>query len=531
MLVDGRRVLGRGGADQEAQELPAPVRVRQVLEELGPTFIKIGQVLSTRPDLIPQEFVDELKQLQSRVPPVPWEEIETQLQASFPDGLDTVFQHIEQEPLAAASMAQVHRATLRNGASIVLKIRRPGIRELLENDMEILSVLAEMARGRLNFGFDPVSVTEQFAHELRRETDFLLEARSTERMRRDFADTEYIEFPRVYREATTPDVLALEEVKGRLLTDVDPETLTQEQRHTLVAHGAEAVFRQCLVIGFFHADPHPGNIFVLDDDRVCFIDCGMTGQIEPATAEQLASLVVGVIDSDLDRVIKAATRLTGASPGLAAERQFRADVWRFIAKFDVESIESLQMGELLDEFFDLLRDHDVQCPADLVYLIKAVTTIEGVAKSVAPDFDLIEHVRPYVERLVKQRYGVGALKRRLESAMSGYTELAEELPENIREFFQAVRQKRLSLTIDHQGLGRVTEAIDSASMNISYALLVAALIVGSAVLLLADSRREQPGWLSGLAATGFVIAVMVALARIIGHYWQQRRIRRGKNES
>lgn len=525
LLDRGRELLGRERAEVEA--VPAPVRIRRMLEELGPTFVKIGQILSTRADLVPAELARELRQLQSKVPPVPWEEILAVLAAEFPDGWEKVFRSVEPEAIAAGSMAQVHRAELGDGTRVVLKVLRPGIRELIDADMEITAAVAELARGYFeNLGFDPVAVTAEFARELRREADLAIEGRSTERMARDFEHDEGIVFPRVHWEASTSVVLALEEIEGQVLADTDPSQLPAETRRRIVARAADAVFRQCLVIGFFHADPHPGNIVVLEGARLAFLDCGMTGHIDPSTAELLASLVHAVIAGDLDRAAKTAVHLASADPALLSDRVFRADVWRYMSRFQVDSLEEIEIGPLLTGFFDLLREYHVQCPADLVYLIKALATIEGVARDLAPDFDLVSHVRPYVEQLVKQRYGLPALRRRFESALAGYTELVEELPGDLRDVFTAIRQKRLSLTVEHRGLERVTASIDAASMNVSYALLVGSLIMGSSVMLLADSiGGEGTGWIGHLAVIGFVSAGLIAVMRLATLFVARRRRR------
>ncbi len=524
VLDEGRRMLGRERPAAEIKRQPPTVRIRQAMEELGPTFIKVGQILSTRPDLVPNEYAQEFAKLQSSVPPVPWSEIKAVLDAEFPAGIETVFARIEPEPLAAASMAQVHRAVLTSGQEVVVKVLRPGIAEIIESDLEIMKAFAELTRNYfVQRGFDPVAVTDQFGKELRRELDLMLEGRSTERMGRDFADNENVTFPKVYWEGTTRSVLTLEEIHGTLLNQVDPQALTREQRHRIVANGADAVFRQCLIIGFFHADPHPGNMFLLPGERLCFIDCGMTGYLDPTTSEKLAVLVHAVVAGDLEQVIKAAIQLAGADPAMASQRQFRADVWRYIDKFRVESISELQMGPLLGEFFDVLRAHHVQCPADLVHLIKAIGTIEGVADAIAPDFDLVTYARPYVEQLVKRRYGFEALKHRFESALMGYTDLVEQLPGNLQDMFTAIQQKRLSLNLEVKGLERLTQIIDSASLNISSALVIAALIVGSSVLVLAGGRADQPGWINVFAVIGFVLAVLIIGMRLVAHYFEWRR--------
>ncbi len=497
---------------------PLPVRVRLLLEELGPTFVKGGQILSTRPDLVPEDWIVELKKLQADVPPAPWDGpggVRRVLEAELGDRLDA-FESIDETPLAAASVAQVHRARLRSGEEVVLKLLRPGIRERMAADLDLLGLFTRMARGYLeNIGFDPEAVVTEFKRQLERETDLLTEAASTQRMRRDFEDHEGVTFPRVYPDLCTRSVLCIEEIKGTLLNRLDPKTLTREQRERIVRNGADAVFRQCLVIGFFHADPHPGNMFVLEGQRLCFIDCGMTGLIDPGTMSLLAQITYGTTNGDLERIVKVAVELAGADPRLVEDRAFRAEAYRFVDSFQGGSIQSIHMGRMLDEFFAVLRRYRMRCPADIVYLIKALTTIEGVAEDIAPEFDLVSYVQPYIERLIKERYGLGAVKRRLQNAAIEYSDLIEELPGEIGSLLRAVRQNQVAVRLEHQGLDELTGELERASMNISWSLGIAALIVGSAVVLLADSVGAGQSILTTLAACGFGLAVTLAVIRVI----------------
>jgi ubiquinone biosynthesis protein len=519
--TDGDRAEGEGGRQ------PLPVRVRLLLEELGPTFIKVGQIMSTRPDVIPADWVEELRKLQSDVPPAPWEGddgVRAVLEEELGEDFESAFETIETSALAAASMAQVHRGTLVTGETVVLKILRPGIRGRIAADLDVMRLFARFSRSHFaNMGFDVEAVIEEFARELERETDLTIEALSTERMRRDFEDQEGVTFPKVYGELSTRSVLALEFIDGTLLAKLDTASLDDEQRERIVRHGAAMVFRQCLEIGFFHADPHPGNIFVLEDERLCFIDCGMTGLIDPATINQLARLVHSVVEGKLDPVVRTAVLLTSADPSIADDRAFRADVWHFVDRFHRGSLESIRMGELLNEFFAILRKYELRCPADIVFLIKALTTIEGVAGSIAPGFDLVTHVRPYVERLVRQRYGVTAIRERLEGAAVAYSDLIETLPADITDLLRTVRQNRLSLKIDHQGLNDVSRDFDRASHDISWALVISALIVSSAVLILADALDRERSALSILATGVFTLAVIIGLGRLVVSWWQTRR--------
>lgn len=526
--------------DPAHHDRPAPQRLRLLIEELGPTFIKAGQVLSTRPDLIPLEFAQEFKKLQANVPPAPWAAPEALTDSSstaknpggktdptryvrdalrheLGDRFDTGFLHIDPTPLAAASMAQVHTATLADGTDVVVKVLRPGIDEVIAADLQLMRWIAGIADSYLaNLGFDAPEVVEEFARQLERETDLRVECESTRRMAEDFADHDGVNFPAVYPTVSTRRVLVIERVHGTLLADLHPNELTQEARYALVARAADAVFRQCLAVGFFHADPHPGNIFVDPETAaITFIDCGMVGNIDPRSAEQLAQITHGTIEGELDRVVRVAIQIADADPAMADDRAFRSDVWRFIDHFKGGSLASLRMGELLNEFFEVMRDHRLRCPADIVYLIKALTTIEGVAQSIAPEFDLVGHVRPYVTRLVKQRFDFKALKRRIRNNAVAYADLLDKLPHRIDDLLRMVRQNRTTLHLKHDNLDLLSKEVERASKHIAWAVVIASIILGAAVLVLADNLDGDPSHLTLAAVLGFASATFVGLFRLL----------------
>ncbi len=519
-LIDRvKKLLWLRRRDEELERLPQAVRLRKALESLGPTFLKMGQVLSTRPDLIPPEWADEFRKLQSDVPGVGFADVRKFLDAEFNGDVDAVFESIEPEPIAAGSIAQVHRAVLADGSHVVIKVRRPGIDKVIESDLHLLSMLADFVEGHFaDLGYSPVAVVEEFSQQLRRELDLTREGRSIDRFNRQFEENEHVRFPNVFWEATTRSVLALEEVEGHVLARTSIDDLPMDDRRALVRHTTDAVFRQCLEIGFFHADPHPGNIVALPGGSVCFLDCGMTGHIDPSTAEALAMLVHGVVSSDVDKVIDVVIELADADPVIAHDRAFRADVWEFVAQFDKVTLGQLPIGPLLRQFFEKVQKHRLRVPADIVYLIKAITTIESVAEQLDPDFDVVEHIAPTMQRLIRQRYGVRALRRRLERSMVGYARFAEDLPDQVRTLMSAVRRNRITINLEHRGLDRLNSEIEHASNNIATGLVVASLIVGSSLFVLTDGLTP-PGYgvMSVFAVIGYIAAGVLVMMRAVAN--------------
>ena len=529
LLHRGKRLLRLAKTDESIRREPQAVRIRQAMESLGPTFVKMGQVLSTRPDLIPDDWAREFGKLQSRVAPADPEAMRSHIESLYDAPWQERFRELDFSPVAAASVAQAHHAVLHDGTPVLLKILRPGIRERIETDLEIMKAMASFAEARLShLGYSPTEVVQQFESQVRRETDLLLELRSVNRIADAFADDPRIRVPATYPEHSRRQVLCLERIEGELLADREEGTFTAEERRRIVEIGSDAVFRQCFEFGFFHADPHPGNLIVIRQGepttteparpgeaaatpplQLCFIDFGMVGHIDPRTAEALADLTHGTINGELDRVIEVIVDFTRLSPREADARAFRADVWEFIARFQTGSLSTLQMGQLLDEFFAKLKKHRLRCPADLVYLIKAITTIEGVGESLDPDFDIVHHVRPHVERLLRRRYGLAATRRRLQNAFLGYSDLLERTPQAIRDMLQMLRREQVTVNLEHHGIDVLTREIENASRNISHALVIASLLVGGSILFLADTVSGEA---AGVLFYGGVTAVVAALA-------------------
>lgn len=499
----------------EIEQLTRPQRLRKALEQLGPTFIKMGQILSTRPDLIPESYANEFSHLQANAPTLPFSIIRQQLEEAFPGDVDRLFKQIDPTPLAAGSIAQTHLATLHTGQEVVIKVRRPRIDQITQTDIDILRTLARFVEHHFsNLGFSPVEVVNEFSRELNREIDFTHEGRATDRLRTSFQDDPGVIFPQVHWQATTRTVLCLQRIQGVLLSRLNPNDLDPEDRRRLVTNGARAVMRQTLDLGFFHADPHPGNLIALDGGKIAFIDCGMIGQLDRRTSELLADLVHGVVTSDVDKVVRVIGEIGDVEPRALSNRVFVADVRDFIGHFASVPLEQLDIGSLLIEFFHKLRLHQLRCPGDLVLLIKALTTIEGVAEKIDPAFDLISVARPYIERLIRQRYGYRAIRRRLQNTLAAYAQLAERFPADLKQVIDSLNRERLTINLEHHRLDRLTETIEHASRNIAWALVIAALFVGSSILVLAN--RGNTFWgLNVLGILGFMTAGALVVLRFI----------------
>ncbi len=507
------RLLGNSKEELEAlsgngnESLPRPVRVRMVLEELGPTFVKLGQILSTRPDLIPPEWANEFKKLQDNCQQVPFSEIYQVLALEFPGRLDLLFSSIEETPLAAASIAQVHRAIMLDGSQVVLKVLRPGARELIEEDMALVESLAQLLQQYFSdLGYSPTAVAKEFSRELLKELNLVLEGQSTDRLRRYFEGDTNISFPKVYWTATTRNVLTMQEIEGRLLSTVLPEALSAADRRAIVANGTDAVFKQCLRFGFFHADPHPGNIFLLPGNRLCFVDCGMTGQLDRKTTEQLINLVAGVVKGDIDRLCRVVVELTEVDPVVTDSRDFRLELRHLTEHFRNTELQHLNITGLLSDFFGMLQRYRIQCPGDLMLLTKALTTIEGVAAYFDPTFDVLAHVEPQIQEIVIKRHSVGAIRKRIYKTLASSFEILEDLPSDLQRFLDHARHSRFTLNLELKRIEHLSEQLDTSSRLMGIAMIIAALIVASSILILADRMSRQPGFIGTLGILGLILA-------------------------
>lgn len=509
--------LGKFNKAHEVDQKPAPVRFRLALEALGPTFMKLGQVLSMRPDLVPPSWSEELANLQDSCPVVPWVEIKKEIEREYGSELDSLFSSIEETPIGDGSMAQVHRAVSIDGNNIVLKILRPNIEKTVRSDLEVLEVVASLLNSHgAKLGFDPREVIDTFAEALDNELDLRHEADSTKMLKAMTAD-ETATFPEVYPECSTKRILAIEEVNGAELTKWEKQNYTQEQRDRIVANGAHAVVRQTLEIGFFHADPHPGNIFVLEDEKLCFIDCGMTGRVEESMRKDLAMLLYGVSEKNLDNVTGAFLRLGDITLDDINERELRKDLRDFVERFTEGPLGDIDMGSMLTAFLEGLRKHNVKCPGDLILMIKALITIEGVGKAMSPDFNLVDYAKPTIEKLVKSQYGFSAIKNRSETSALLWAQLAERLPDDATRILDRIRRNKVRLNIDVESVEHMTDAIDRSSRNVSWALVISALIVGSSIMVLAN-RTDSIDIRSALGLVGYIFAGTLGVWRIIQHW-------------
>jgi ubiquinone biosynthesis protein len=460
-------------------------RIRMAFEELGPTFIKLGQVLATRPDLIPMSLIEELRRLQDRVPPFPAEQARAEIERELGRPIPELFASFSDAPLAAASIAQVHRATLHDGSAVVVKVRRPGLESVIANDLDILNALAAFLEENApeTKQFSPRAIAEEFRRSIWKEIDLTREARNIERFARNFRGDATVHVLRVHTELSSRAILTLEFIDGIKASDVDSLEAAGIDRRALARRGVEFVVRQIFAHGFFHADPHPGNVFVLRDGRIAPIDMGMMGVLDRDTRDALLELLVGLLLGDAAKIVGLFRRLELVDEradltGLKRDAQELLDAYRELP------LEQVDIAVLLAELFEVLARHQVLVPPDLLLTGKALATVEGLARLLDPKLDPMEAMRPlvlrwYLERLADPRFLARDALRASEEALT----LLATLPRELTSIVRSLRSGRFKVTAVLDGDAEAEIARARGTNRLSLSLMVSALIVGSAVLL------------------------------------------------
>ncbi|HNV89060.1 MAG TPA: AarF/UbiB family protein [Methylotenera sp.] len=486
---------------EEFAHLPPPARVRRALEEMGPTFVKLGQVLATRVDLLESEWIAEFGKLQDSAPAAPYAEICQQLTEDLGAPPEEIFTVFDPVPLAAASIAQVHRARLADSSEVVVKVRRPGIRPIIEADLRWLSRLAELAEMESPElrSFHPQEVVRQFAQSLRRELDFAGECRNAERIAENFAgytdkDESIAEAvlevssalpiiitPRVYWAWTCERVCVqefIDGISGRKLAAVDQAGL---DRKILARRGARAVLKMIVEDGVFHADPHPGNVFYLLGNRIAFIDFGMIGRLTDERRDQLIQLLLGLVRHEPMRVADVMLDWTGDAA--VDEDGLILEIQTFVDQYHGVALKQLSLGAMLSDLVAILRQHQLTLPADLTMLIKAFISLEGMGRELDPDFDMASEAMPLLEQALRKRYMPASLLKRGRWAVGEALALIADLPRDLSRLLRAARRGRLEIHIDITHLRRFGNQLDSAANRLVIGIVVAALIIGSSIVM------------------------------------------------
>ncbi|WP_287369081.1 AarF/UbiB family protein [Thauera sp.] len=520
-LEKAGKALHWHGVD-EWLSLGTPERVRRALEDLGPTFIKLGQVLATRVDLFPPEWIAEFGKLQDAAPAAPFEVIRAQLTEDLGQAPETVFAELELAPLAAASLAQVHRARLADGRRVVLKVRRPGIRPLVEADLHLLARLADIVESEAPDlrRYHLREVVREFTLSLRRELDFAAECRNAERIASHFADHAEIVIPAIHwtwsgERLNVQDYV--EGIPGRDLAAVDAAGL---DRRLLARRGAAAVLKMMLEDGLFHADPHQGNVFYLPDNRIAFIDFGMIGRLSETRRHEVAVMLYGLVTGDAESVADVLLEWREGEEAADPER-LRRDIDNFVDQYKGVPLKRLDLAAMLSDLMTLLREHGLSLPPELSLLVKAFITLEGMGRQLDPDFDIAAEAEPLLrEVLVAHRAPAAVARRGLRSLGNAFDVLAS-LPQDLGSLLRAGRRGKLQIQVDVVSLKHAIDQLDRAISRMTIGIVTAALIIGTAIVMTVV-RDPALGGLRTLGLLGFIGAAGGGLWVLLS-IWRSRR--------
>jgi len=480
-------------------------RLRLACEELGPTFIKLGQILSTRPDLIPPEMAKELAKLQDTAPPFPFPAARQMIEEDL-GPLDSIFSSIEENPVAAASIAQVHRAILTTGEKVAVKIQRPGIRKVVEEDISILRHLARLMERYVEEAafYRPTQIVEEFARTIREELTFTVEAAYAERFRWTFRDWKEVYVPSVFRQATSDRILTMEYVEGIKVSELEVLDRSGYDRKLIARRGCEIILEQIFTHGFFHADPHPGNILILPDHVICFLDFGMMGYLDENAKDTLTDALIAYIERDAKAMAQAILKMTQyeEEPIYAS---LTRDVNTFMNLHLYKPIKQIRIMDIRHDLLELAYTHRLHLYPNYFFMLKALSQFESIGLSLDPDFDFPARIKPFVERLAEKR-----IWEKWSREILNTLDMLKSLPSDLHQTLRQINRGKLGLQIEQKGLEQTINELSRAANRLVMSLILSALILASSIL----TAMNQPI----LGIVGFSFAAIIGLGLLVSTF-------------
>ncbi|CAH2713432.1 putative protein kinase UbiB [Neobacillus rhizosphaerae] len=464
-------------------------RLRLFLEELGPTFVKIGQIASTRPDIIPADIIHELGKLQDQVSLFPFDEVKRIIEEELADSLENTFAEFRETPIAAASIGQVHYAVLLTGEQVAVKIQRPNIKNIIETDLEILQDLARLAEARLDWArrYQVRDVVEELARSLRLELDYETEGRNSEKIANQFKNNSKVLIPRIYWEYTTSKVLTMEYIEGIKLNEEEKLHQAGYDSKILGETVVNAIFQQILIDGLFHGDPHPGNILALPGEVIAFMDFGIVGRLSAEMRNHVASFVIAMMNESTDEVIRAIIRM-GLVPDTVNHERLRVDVDHLREKYSNVPFSDMSIGKAVNDLFSVAFRHQIQLPTDLTILGKTLLTIEGVVENLDPDLSIIKIAEPFGRQLVKERLHPKNVAEKVWGQVNEYSEILNELPKTVKEITAIMKKGRMKIELTtseidllEKKLNRISNRLSFSIVLLSFSIILVGIIIGASL--------------------------------------------------
>jgi ubiquinone biosynthesis protein len=478
------------------------VRVRIVLEELGPTFIKLGQFVSNRPDLIPDELCDELQKLLDHVPPFDNNKALEILESELNISADKEFQKFEVAPFSSASIAQVHKAVLKNGKEVAIKIQRPGIKKIIHSDLEIMFHIAELIKKHVPAAevIDPISIVQEFKDGILCEIDFENEARNLQKFGTLFPGKENIKIPKVYKKYVTEHVMAMEFIHGTNLSDIPPNNPPKKFKlKKITANIADLVLKQIFENGFFHADPHSGNIIICDDNRICFVDFGLMGILPPKHKTYLCEMIYGLVDNNAEQIMRAILKLS-VNKDVEDKGTLETQIYKIVDSYVHLPLEDINISHFLRDIINTIVANKVILPSNIYILLKALISLEGSIRKYEPAFNMLAHIEPFVKKLIFEQSSPRKFLNDLYLSGFDYIKLLRDLPIEIRDIIDLVKNKTLKIQFEHKGLEPMLNKHDQIVNRLSFSIVTASMLIGSTLIL----RAHIPPMIGELSLIGAI---------------------------
>lgn len=490
-------------------------RVTMLCQELGPTFVKLGQALSTRPDIIPENFIRELQSLQSNVKPFESTVARSIIEQELKVPVSETFSTFDDKPIASGSIAQVHRANLIDGTEVVVKVKRPGINSVILNDLGILSYIAEQAEKIEEFKiYRPSMIVNEFARKIERELDFVSEASSTARFYANFADKDNVKIPNVFWNYSTHNILTMERFAFSTLTDINKLESIGVNKTKLAQDLVTAFMSQYFEKNLFHADPHPGNLMVSNDGSIAMIDFGMVGYVTDELKKQLGGAVIALVKKDLDLFVDIFTDM-GVISANCDLQSLRLSLFEIIDKYYGIPLKNIDMRKAFSDIMGVAREHDMILPRDFILLVKSFATVASIARTLDPDFNFVNIVPSFVQGLFREKFTVDNISRSATSSTWHVTNLIRHAPKEIRYILRKIISGNMQIVLKHKGLETLITDLDKSSNRLALSVILAATVIGSSMIMMGKIGPLIMGNISVLGIIGYLLATAMGFSLVI----------------
>ncbi|PPS22978.1 ABC1 kinase family protein [Brachyspira murdochii] len=492
-------------------------RIRMACEDLGTTFVKLGQILSNRNDILPKDITDELSKLQNHVKPFDENEAINIIETELGKKIDEVFESFDMKPKASASISQVHTAVLKTGEKVAIKVKRPNIEDNILMDIEVITWLSSIIE-KYNEEFalmQPQKLITAFKAQLLQELDFNFEKNNTLKFARYFKDNKNIKIAKIYEEYSTKSILTMEYIDGIKISDISPDD-DRYDRKKLVSIGIDAVLEQIFMLGFFHADPHPGNLMALENNVLCFLDFGMIGFIPPNSKEAFSALIMSISSADYLALSKAILDLCYHSD-IKNIDDFNMAIFVLVNKYIDMSLDNINIEDVFNELIEIIREFRLSLPSNIMLLIKSLIVLEGVGRNLDKDVKLIEHIKPFAFRYVKEQIKPDNILKQAKKLISDYSHILKQLPSDFSDLVSVMKKGSMKIQLEHKNLESLSSTLDGLADRLSYSIVLASLIMASALIITSKMPPLFHGT-SVIGMIGFGLSAIMGFIMIISRF-------------